>query len=105
MTCVSPGGGRWAGDAAARPRACSSSLTVSAERERSQEVSQERFHRFERRFGSFARTVGLPQGISEVCLTPLDRPSTALVNGDKRPLLIGVSETSISLQSTQGTDQ
>jgi len=40
-------------------------LTVSAERERSQEVSQERYHRFERRFGSFTRTVGLPQGITE----------------------------------------
>ena len=40
-------------------------LTVSAERDRTQEVSQERFHRFERRFGSFSRTVGLPQGISD----------------------------------------
>src|SRR5436309_11056057 len=40
-------------------------LTVSAERERSQEVSEERYHRFERRFGSFARTVGLPQGVTE----------------------------------------
>jgi HSP20 family protein len=40
-------------------------LTVSAERERSMDVSQERYHRFERRFGSFARTVGLPQGTTE----------------------------------------
>ena len=40
-------------------------LTVSAERTRSEEVSQERYHRFECRFGSFARTVGLPQGSSE----------------------------------------
>jgi HSP20 family protein len=40
-------------------------LTVSAERERSTEVSGERYHRFERRFGSFARTVGLPQGVTE----------------------------------------
>jgi HSP20 family protein len=40
-------------------------LTVSAERERSQEISQERYHRFERRFGSFERTVGLPQGVTE----------------------------------------
>jgi HSP20 family protein len=40
-------------------------LTVSAERERSIDVSQERYHRFERRFGTFARTVGLPQGITE----------------------------------------
>ena len=39
--------------------------TVSAERERSDEVSDERFYRFERRFGSFSRTIGLPQGTSE----------------------------------------
>ena len=40
-------------------------LTVSAERDRSAEVSKERYHRLERRFGSFARTVGLPQGVTE----------------------------------------
>jgi HSP20 family protein len=40
-------------------------LTVSAERERTEEVENERFYRFERRFGTFSRTVGLPQGTSE----------------------------------------
>jgi HSP20 family protein len=40
-------------------------LTVSAERERSEEISEELFHRFERRHGSFSRTVGLPQGATE----------------------------------------
>jgi HSP20 family protein len=40
-------------------------LTVSAERERSEEVSNDRFYRFERRFGSFSRTIGLPQGVNE----------------------------------------
>src|SRR6478672_5363862 len=40
-------------------------LTVSAERERSQEVSAERLYRFERRYGSFSRTIGLPKGVSE----------------------------------------
>ena len=40
-------------------------LTVSGERERSEEVSGERFYRFERRFGSFTRTIGLPQGTDE----------------------------------------
>src|SRR6476620_11151643 len=40
-------------------------LTVSAERERSQEVSAGQLHRFERRYGSFSRTIGLPQGVSE----------------------------------------
>ena len=41
------------------------SLTVSAERERTQQASDERFYRFERRFGTFSRTIGLPQGVSE----------------------------------------
>ena len=40
-------------------------LTVSAERERSQEVSADRMHRFERRYGGFSRTIGLPQSVSE----------------------------------------
>jgi HSP20 family protein len=44
-------------------------LTVSAERERSQETSDERFYRFERRFGTFSRTIGLPQGVTEEDVT------------------------------------
>jgi HSP20 family protein len=40
-------------------------LTVSAERSRDRKVEGDRFYRFERRFGSFARTIGLPQGVSE----------------------------------------
>ena len=40
-------------------------LTVSAERERTEEVTGDRFHRFERRHGSFSRSVGLPQGVDE----------------------------------------
>jgi HSP20 family protein len=40
-------------------------LTVSATRERSKEIDNERFHRVERRHGTFTRTVGLPQGVSE----------------------------------------
>ena len=40
-------------------------LTVSGERERIDEASGERFYRFERRFGVFSRTIGLPQGTSE----------------------------------------
>ena len=41
------------------------SLTVSGERERQQEVDGERLYRYERRFGSFSRTIGLPQGVTE----------------------------------------
>src|SRR5919202_2537105 len=40
-------------------------LTVSGERERTEEASEQNFYRFERRFGSFSRTVGLPQGVDE----------------------------------------
>jgi HSP20 family protein len=40
-------------------------LTVSAEREKVEEVSDERYFRFERRFGSFSRAVGLPQGVND----------------------------------------
>ena len=40
-------------------------LTITAERERTQEESDERFYRFERRYGTFSRTFGVPQGVSE----------------------------------------
>jgi HSP20 family protein len=40
-------------------------LTVSGERERAEETTEENLYRFERRFGSFSRTVGLPQGVTE----------------------------------------
>ena len=40
-------------------------LTVTAERERSQEVQDERFYRFERRHGTFTRTIGVPQGTTD----------------------------------------
>jgi HSP20 family protein len=40
-------------------------LTVSATRERTQKVEKGGFQRFERRYGTFSRTVGLPQGVSE----------------------------------------
>jgi HSP20 family protein len=41
------------------------SLTVGGERERAEEVKKDGFYRYERRFGSFTRAVGLPQGVSE----------------------------------------
>ena len=40
-------------------------LSISAERERSETVSDERFYRHERRFGTFSRTVGLPEGVTD----------------------------------------
>jgi HSP20 family protein len=40
-------------------------LTITAERERSQQESEDRFYRFERRYGTFTRTFGVPQGVTE----------------------------------------
>ena len=45
------------------------SLSVSAERERQHEVKDDRFYRFERRHGSFQRTIGLPDGVKEEDVT------------------------------------
>jgi HSP20 family protein len=40
-------------------------LTVSGRRERTTEHSNERFYRFERRYGTFARSVTLPPGVQD----------------------------------------
>src|SRR5439155_22644627 len=40
-------------------------LTISAERERTEEQADDRFYRYERRFGTFSRTFGVPQGVTE----------------------------------------
>ena len=40
-------------------------LTVTGTREQRAEVDGDRFYRFERRFGTFSRAVGLPQGTDE----------------------------------------
>jgi HSP20 family protein len=40
-------------------------LTVSAKRDRTEESSDNGFYRFERRYGTFARAVGLPQGVDQ----------------------------------------
>jgi HSP20 family protein len=40
-------------------------LTVSGERERKHEVKQDDYFRYERRFGSFSRSVALPAGVKD----------------------------------------
>ena len=40
-------------------------LTISADREKTEETSEKGFYRFERRYGTFARAVGLPQGVDQ----------------------------------------
>jgi len=44
-------------------------LTVTAERERGQTIEDGRYFRFERRFGTFTRTIGVPQGVTEDSVT------------------------------------
>ncbi len=40
-------------------------LTVSAERERTEKAESDKYYRYERRFGTFTRTLGLPQGVKD----------------------------------------
>ena len=40
-------------------------LTVSGQRERKHEQTGDRFYRYERRFGTFSRSVTLPHGVNE----------------------------------------
>lgn len=40
-------------------------LTITADREKTEEVSDDRYYRFERRYGTFARAVGLPKGVDQ----------------------------------------
>jgi HSP20 family protein len=44
-------------------------LTITAEREREHEVEDGRYFRFERRFGTFSRTIGLPQGVTDEAIS------------------------------------
>ena len=72
-------------------------LTVSAERERREEAADEGFYRFERRYGTFARAVGLPQGVDQ------DQISASYDNGvlevrvpkpeEEKPRRIALSKT------------
>jgi len=50
-------------------------LTITAERDRQDSVEDGRYFRFERRFGTFTRTIGLPQGVTD------DAVSAKYVNG------------------------
>lgn len=82
-------------------------LTVSAERERSEEVSQERYHRFERRFGSFTRTVGLPQGSTEDAIKAAYRDGVLEIHVPKpeqvKPKKIEIAAGDAEAKTIEGT--
>lgn len=73
-------------------------LSVTARRDRQVEVKEDRFARFERRFGTFARTVALPQGTSEGSIRAEFRDGVLEIHVAKpeetkpRRIEIGVSE-------------
>lgn len=80
-------------------------LTVSAHREKKEETTEDGFYRFERRYGTFARAVGLPQGVDQ------DQISARYENGvleirvpkpvEQKPHKIALSKT-IESQATKG---
>ena len=79
-------------------------LTVSAQREKKEETTEDGFYRFERRYGTFARAVGLPQGVDQ------DQISARYENGvleirvpkpvEQKPHKIALSKT-IESQATK----
>jgi HSP20 family protein len=79
-------------------------LTVSAHREKKEETTEDGFYRFERRYGTFARAVGLPQGVDQ------DQISARYENGvleirvpkpvEQKPHKIALSKT-IESQATK----
>ena len=81
-------------------------LTVRAERERTQEVSQERLYRFERRFGTFSRTIALPQGVAEDAVTADYRDGVLEVHVPKpeqqqpRRIQVGSASQSTTINGT-----
>lgn len=81
-------------------------LTVQATRERSEEVSDEKLHRVERRFGSFTRTIGLPQGVDESGVKAKYEHGVLEVHVPKpeqpkpRRIQIGIGDTPAAVEGT-----
>src|SRR3954447_25074093 len=76
-------------------------LTVSAERSRNTAVKDEHFHRVERRYGTFTRSVGLPQGVTEDGIKPSDADGVLEIHVPKpvqpkpKKIAIGVEPATI----------
>lgn len=82
-------------------------LTVTATRERKEEVSRDRYHRLERRHGAFSRTVGLPQGVSEDAITASYRDGVLEITVPKpeqaKPKRIEIGVGGAKPQTIEGT--
>ncbi len=83
-------------------------LTVSAERERTEQAEGDRFYRYERRFGTFTRTLGLPQGVKDEDISASYRNGVLEIHVGKpeevkpRKIQIGVGG-SVEPQTIEGT--
>jgi HSP20 family protein len=84
-------------------------LTVSAEREREHKLDGQSYHRAERRFGSFSRTIGVPQGVSENEVSARYAHGVLQVHVKKpeqpkpRKIEVGVGGTSSQPKTIEGT--
>jgi HSP20 family protein len=82
-------------------------LTITAEREREQKVEDGRFYRFERRFGTFTRTIGLPQGVTDKDVTAKYEHGVLQVHVAKpeqpKPKKIEVSGAGSAPKTIEGT--
>ena len=58
-------------------------LTISAERAREHRVEDGKYFRFERRFGAFSRTIGVPQGVHEDAVSAKYEPGVLEVHVPK----------------------
>jgi HSP20 family protein len=82
-------------------------LTVSGERERTHEHSGDRFYRYERRFGTFARSVTLPQGVNEEAIQAAYRDGVLEIRVPKpeepkpKKIQIGTGQGAIEGKSTR----
>jgi HSP20 family protein len=81
-------------------------LSVSAERRREHEVREDSLYRFERRFGTFSRTIGLPQGVVESDISATYKEGVLEVHVKKpqeakpRKIQIGVGSEHPTIEGT-----
>jgi HSP20 family protein len=80
-------------------------LTLTAERSREQEASSDRYYRFERRFGSFSRAVGLPQGVDESKIEAVRKDGVVEIHvpkpAEQKPRRIPVGSAPADIDASQ----
>jgi HSP20 family protein len=78
-------------------------LTLSAERVREEEKTTDRFYRFERRFGSFSRAVGLPQGVDESKIAAVSKDGVIEIHvpkpAEQKPRRIPVASAPVDIEA------